>query len=529
MGSRGISQVEGVPAEPLQQDWIRPNPNYKIPNITLKDPANKRLRVITIGGGMSGICMAYKIQEQMQNVEHQVYERNADIGGTWYENRYPGCDVPSHAYTFPWAPNPDWPRFLAHSDDIRAYVHKVVDKFGLGKYFKVNHQVAGCWWDAERAKWKVKVEIVKPKLDWSSTAPLEVIDSFWDECDFLQHATGILNRWDLPKIKGISRFRGRLVHTAGWPDDFWENEWKSKRIAVIGSGASSVQTVPTMQLVDNVGNNYECEFHSEEAMEPFADQAPNLDSEEEKRDFRAHPEKLVEHIKSVEKAFNSRWNHNLMGTPEQLAMKEAVRNRMRSLIKEDKIFEKMTPDFPVNCRRLVVVTLMTPGDPYMKAIQEDNVEVRFTSVDEITEDGVIGGDGVEHKVDAIVCATGFDCTHRPRFPVVGRNGVDLREKWKDFAEGYFGVACPDMPNWVTFLGPNWPVAAGSIMAALDANGEYAIMLMRKLQDELVKSICPSQKATDEFNEHTQTWGVGTVWGQPCRSWYICISSFTSIS
>ena len=463
-----ITLTEGYDPNPDAKSWIRPNAKYKIPNITLRDPANKKLRVITIGAGMSGICMAYKIQEQMHNVEHQIYERNANIGGTWWENRYPGCacDVPSHAYTFPWAPNPDWPRFLAHSADISAYIDRVVDNFDLRKYIKTNHQIAGCWWDPTLSKWKVKVQIVEPKLDWSSTAPLNVLEEFWDECDFLEHATGILNRWDYPKIPGLDKFKGRVVHTAGWPSDYQEEKWKGQRVAVIGSGASSVQTVPTMQphvshldvfvrtpiwfiqIADNFGNNHEY-------------------SVEERADFRAHPEKLVAHIKAAESFFNARWNHNLVGTREQKEIKAMVEKRMREMIKDDKIYEKITPDFPVNCRR------MTPGDPYMKAMQEPNVSMNFCAATEITESGVIGADGVERKdIDTIVCATGFDVSHRPRFPIVGRNGINLQDKWKDAAEGYFGVCCPDMPNWCTFIGPNWPVAQGSIMGALDEPGGY---------------------------------------------------------
>lgn len=315
MGDASSATVPlGYEPDPSLGSWIRPNPDYKIPNITLHDPNNKKLKVITIGAGMSGIAMAYKIQERLKNVEHQIYEKNADLGGTWFENRYPGCacDVPSHAYTFPWAPNPDWPRFLAHSKDIRAYVDRVVDNFDLRKCIKTNHQITGCYWDPDRAKWKVKVEVVEPKTDWSSVAPLKVIDSFEDECDFLQHATGILNRWDYPKISGIEKFKGRLVHTAGWPDDFGEEQWKDQKIAVIGSGASSVQTVPTMQphvkhldvfvrtpvwfvqIAENYGNNHEY-------------------SEEDKKDFREHPEKLVAHIKALEDLFNSRWDHNIIG------------------------------------------------------------------------------------------------------------------------------------------------------------------------------------------------------------------------
>lgn len=128
------------------------------------------------------------------------------------------------------------------------YAEKVVDDFGLRKYIKMNHQVAGCWWNESTSTWKVKIDIVEPKKDWSSTEPLKVIDSFWDECDFLLHATGILNRWDYPKIPGLEDFEGRVVHTAGWPDNYGEEEWKDDTVAIIGSGASSIQTVPTMQV-----------------------------------------------------------------------------------------------------------------------------------------------------------------------------------------------------------------------------------------------------------------------------------------
>lgn len=134
------------------------------------------------------------------------------IENSWFENRYPGvaCDVPSHAYTFPWAPNAEWPRLLAPAKDIMDYIDKVIDRCGLAKYINVNHQVAGCCWDDERGKWKVKVQTVEPKMDWSSTEPLKVLSEFEDECDVLLHATGLLNRWKYPEIPGLGDFKGRV-------------------------------------------------------------------------------------------------------------------------------------------------------------------------------------------------------------------------------------------------------------------------------------------------------------------------------
>jgi cation diffusion facilitator CzcD-associated flavoprotein CzcO len=155
--------------------------------------------------------MAYKISQQCHNVEHVIYERNPSIGGTWFENRYPGCacDVPSHAYTFPFAPNASWPRFLATAADVLVYLEKVTTRLDLKKYIKLNHQVASCIWDDNKGKWKVKVEIVEPKMDWSSRESLKVVGTFEDEADVLLCATGPLNRWDLPDLEGLESFKGR--------------------------------------------------------------------------------------------------------------------------------------------------------------------------------------------------------------------------------------------------------------------------------------------------------------------------------
>jgi len=249
-----------------------------------------------------------------------------------------------------------------------------------------------------------------------------------------------------------------------------------------------------VQILDNFGNNYEY-------------------TEEERSFYQKNPDRLVAHIKELEDGFNKRFNHNIIGSPEQKALAKMVEARMREIIKDETILKGILPDFPVNCRR------MTPGDPYMAAIQQPNVTLHFTGVSRITPEGVIGANGVERKCDTIICATGFDVGFKPRFPVVGKNGVDLQDKWSEFAEAYFGLACVDMPNWITFLGPNWPIAAGSIMGALDANGDYAIQCIKKVQNENLKSFSPKKEVTDKYNEHTQTWAKEVVWGQGCRTWY----------
>lgn len=408
------------------------------------DPKNRRLRVLSIGAGVSGILMAYQIQKLCGNVDHIIYEKNEDIAGTWLENRYPGCacDIPSHAYTYNFALNPDWPKFFSHAPDIFAYLEKVVETFGLRKYMNFNIEVVGCYWQEEKGEWLVKLREHRPGQE-----PRE----FEDHCHMLLHGTGLLNNFKWPDIPGLKdRFKGKVVHTASWPKDYQEKEWANDRVAVIGSGASSIQTVPTMQkhakhldvfvrtgvwfveLASNTGQN-------------------KIYSQEERDTFRHDPKALVAHAKSIEDQVNGLWGAFYEGSEAQQMAKQMFTTRMSEWIKDERLLKGFTPEFGVGCRRI------TPGDPYMLAIQEENVDVHFTPVVSCTEDGVVGEDGVERKVDTIVCATGFDVTYRPRFPIIGKNGVNLADKWKGCPEAYLGVCIPDMPNLVTFIGPSWPV------------------------------------------------------------------------
>lgn len=155
----------------------------------------------------------------------------------------------------------------------------------------------------------------------------------------------------------------------------------------------------------------------------------------------------------------------------------------------------------------------------MRAIQEPNVDVHFNAVNKITENSVVDTDGNEKKVDTIICATGFDVSYRPRFPIVGQNGVELGEKWKQCPESYLGLAVPDIPNFITFVGPTWPVENGSVMGPLGFVGEYAIKMIKKMQNEFIRSMTPKQDVTDLFNAHTQEFIKQTVWASDCRSWY----------
>jgi cation diffusion facilitator CzcD-associated flavoprotein CzcO len=181
------------------------DPGYQIPNAPIDSPKNRKVKVLGIGAGASGIMMAYKIQKFCDNVDFKILEKNQDIGGTWLENRYPNCacDIPSHAYSFKWALNPDWPKFFSQAPDIWEYLDRVCKTFNLRQYMAFNSKVTSCRWDAESGKWIVKYE----RTVDGTVLNLE------ETCDVLLHATGVLNRPKWPQIGGLDKFKGKVSLT----------------------------------------------------------------------------------------------------------------------------------------------------------------------------------------------------------------------------------------------------------------------------------------------------------------------------
>ncbi|EFQ97210.1 4-hydroxyacetophenone monooxygenase [Nannizzia gypsea CBS 118893] len=482
-----------------------PSQGYEIDKEAMFDGYSRKIKVLTIGAGISGIMMAYNIQKHCPNVEHVVYEKNYDIGGTWLENRYPNCacDAPSHAYIFNFAPNPEWNNVYSYATDVWAYLDRVCKVFDLRKYMIFNTKITGAYWEESCGQWRVTL---------SQTAADGSKKDIEEWCHVLLNASGFLNEHKWPNVPGLDRFKGRLIHTAAWPKDYQKEEWNGESVAVIGSGASSIQTVPGMQpYVKHIDIFVRTGTWFATIAGNKGDNAAY--SEEEKKRFRSDPQALIEHCKSWEDQINGIWGMFYTGSPAQQAVRKMYEQRMAECIKDERLLKGFMPSFGVGCRRI------TPADPFMAAIQQDNVDVHFTAVGEITEDGLVGADGTKRRADTIICATGFDTSYRPKFPFVGQGGVDLREKWEAHPESYLGLGVPGFPNMVSFFGPTWPVHNGSVVGPLMEAGRYAVKFIRKIQNEEIHSISPRQDVTDAFNEHVQAWSKHTIWTDSCRSWY----------
>lgn len=198
----------------------------------------------------------------------------------------------------------------------------------------------------------------------------------------------------------------------------------------------------------------------------------------------------------------------------QELFRQSMRTRLGDSEKGRKAADMLLPDFPVGCRR------QTPGPGFLEALIRDNVEIRWDDCEEITATGIKTRTGEEKEYDVIVCATGFDTTFQPAFPLVGRNGVNLADKWKSGQpKAYFGIAVPDMPNYFCFVGPNSPISNGSLVIGIQTTAIYIYKWLEKMQTENLKSFEVLDDVNEEYNQHVQKYMERTVWTRGCRSWY----------
>lgn len=443
----------------------------------LESPLNKprKLKVVCIGGGFSGLMLAYDHQHgpnpMSQFIDLTIYEKNADIGGTWLENTYPGvaCDVPAHIYTFPFEPNPHWTRFYASGPEIWAYIKKTSQKYNLERDVQVNSKVLSSIWDDVAGKWHLRIQ----KND------LSILET---DADILISGAGFLNKWSWPQIKGLHTFGGTLLHSAAWKPDL---DWANKRVAIIGNGSSAVQLLPEIQPTAASVVNFvrsplwiSSNFASE-----FTPEGVNFDYDEASRNnFEENPEQLHDLRHRIEHAFNQLFYSLLKGSPQQVGAHALFTKQMAERLNHDPwLCEKLIPKFEVGCRRL------SPGDSYLTAIQAKNVSLELSPIEAIGASGIkTQKDSEEQPFDIIICATGFDVSFCPSWDMQGKDGIKLADQWKDHPEAYFGTVVPNMPNFFMVNGPNSPLAHGSLLSAMYFTVEYILKWCEKISTQDIK-------------------------------------------
>jgi len=483
----------------LPTEWI---PLYKKP---MRTPTRK-LRVVVIGAGISAMNLAYKIYHEHalypNVVELCMYDANEQLGGTWLVNTYPGvaCDVPAHIYTFPFEPNPDWSAYYASGGEIRDYFNRVVAKYDLARDVKCGHRVERAAFDEERGRWALTVGTKDGSIE--------------DECDVLISATGFLSKWRWPSIPGLHDFKGELMHSAAWDPTFDE---AGQRIAVIGNGSSAIQIVPQMvEKAAHLTNFVRRPTYITPGLGSaiIGGQTQYYYSEEEKRSFRDNPQELKEYRKRIQAGSNKAFDMFVKDSTAQEQGRKQTADMMRQKLGgDDDLAKKLTPDYEVGCRRA------TPGPGYLESFKRDNVSLVTDSIECIESGGIRTVDGRLHECDTIVCATGFDVSHRPHWPLIGKHGITLSEAWKDEPTSYLSMAASGFPNFFMFSGPNAPVGHGSLMAGLGWIADWICQWVRKMAEEDIKFVDVKPEVVEEFNAYADEIMQTLVWSGGCQSWY----------
>ncbi|KAI1818269.1 FAD/NAD(P)-binding domain-containing protein [Poronia punctata] len=470
----------------------------------LKSPIHdeRQIRIAVIGAGASGLLLAYQIQKHFNNYMLTVYEKNPAVAGTWYENRYPGCacDVPSHNYTWSFEPKTDWSSVYPGRDEIFEYFEGFAKKYQLYRYIQLQHQVVGAYWNNSRAGYDLKIkDLVQDKI-------------VEDRCDILINAGGVLNNWRWPDIPGLKGYKGTLLHAARWDESV---ELKGKRVGLIGNGSTGVQLLPFLQ---EICSNVTVFIRQPGWVSPVQGLQQHQFSEEERWKFATNPGALQTYRKTVENGLNGMFSVYLKGTKLSEETRQYILGQMREKLGDNKhLAEQLIPKFSFGCRRL------TPGPGYLEALTKPNVRVSYGNIKAITERGclVTEDDGNEHEhcVDMLVCATGFDTSFRPRFPIVSHTGVNLQDKWATKAESYLGVAAAGFPNYMCTLGPNSPIGNGPVLAAVEAQVEWICRMIDRYQTTNIKMFTPKEEAVRDFVEFKDQFMEKTVWTDDCHSWY----------
>ncbi|TFK39761.1 hypothetical protein BDQ12DRAFT_649180 [Crucibulum laeve] len=488
MTNDNVSPPNGVqPGTASHQDSILQKPIHE----------ERPLKIICVGAGASGLLLAYKLQRSFEKFDLTLYDKNDEISGTWYENKYPGCacDVPAHTYTWSFEPKTDWSSVYAGSDEIYTYFDNFAEKYGLRKYCKLQHEVSGATWNETKGGWDVQV------------TDLRTGDIVSDYCDFFINASGVLNAWKWPTIPGLENYKGQLLHTARWDTSV---DLTGKHVGLIGNGSSAIQVLPAIHSKVNKITTF---LRSPAWVSPAQGIEQHIFTEEEQRKFADDPEAHLTYRKFAEEQLNSLFTMFFADSDVQKATFDSMVAVTKEKLKNSDLETKLIPKWAVGCRRI------TPGIGYLETLGSEKVEIVYGGIQRITEHGCFCEDGQEYPVDVLICATGFDTSYRPRFPIVGVDGKNLAEEWSQEAKSYLGMAVSDFPNYLVIVGPNSPIGNGPVLIAIEAQIDYMLKLIDRWQTENIYSMSPKMEAVDDFIAHKDQFMEKTVWIQECRSWY----------
>ena len=470
--------------------------------------AARAFSVVIVGAGMSGLVAAHRLDQA--GVPYTVFEKNSDVGGTWFENRYPGCrvDVPNHLYSYSFLQRPDWPQRFTEQHLLLDYFRDAADTLDLRKHIQFGAEVLDATYREDTADWAVRVRASDGREE---TVIANVVIS----------AVGQLNKPRLPDIVGRDSFAGVSLHSARWDDDV---DITGKRVAVIGTAASGIQLIPA--IADEVA-----ELHVYQRTPNWFMPTPDYHA-----DTPAGMQWMLDNVPTYSEWYRLslfwRLSEGMLAAarvdPGWQQDGRAVSQRndsLRALLTEylelqfadaPDLVSRVLPDYPPLAKRILL-----DNGIWASTLKRDHVSLISERIDEITPDGVVAG-GQLREVDVIVYATGF---HASEFltplRIKGRDGLDLHEQWNGDARAFLGLTVPGFPNLFCMYGPNTNlVANGSIIYFSECEVQYILSAIRLLLDRGAGALDCRRDAHDAYNVAVDEANARMAWGAASvNTWY----------
>jgi cation diffusion facilitator CzcD-associated flavoprotein CzcO len=455
------------------------------------EPPRRHAHIIVIGGGIAGVAAAVRFRRQGWD-DFLVLERGKEVGGTWRDNTYPGaaCDIPSHLYSYSFAPNPNWKRSFSSQWEIHDYLRGVAQRYHVHDKHVFDCEVTDARWHDDAARWELQTS--------KGRFTANVLVGAW----------GALCEPSLPDIPGLDTFEGPIFHSARWNH---EVDLTGHKVAVIGTGASGIQIVPA--IAEQVAD-----LRVYQRTAPWI--LPRLErrySTLERLAFRRLPffQRLLR--------ATFYWAHEaqavgLAKNPKLLKPVELLcRAKLRREVRDPAVRRRLRPDYRLGCKRILI------SNSYYPTFNHSHVQLVTEEIEKVGVDSIVTADGSTHETDAIVLATGFHVTDSPIYrKVFGRHGKSLGEVFdKVGRKCYKGTAVAGFPNLFILVGPNTGLGHNSMIFIIECQVNYLVDAIATMRRRRIRSVEVRDDAQDRFSIMLQDRLSRSVWNTGgCASWYI---------
>lgn len=469
----------------------------------------KKFRVAVVGAGMSGLVMAHRLAQAQ--IPFVIFDKNKEVGGTWWENVYPGCrlDTSNFAYSYAFAQKNDWPYQYSPQETILDYLREVTELCDLRKFIRFETEVESMEYDQHRKTWSVTV---KPASGLPETSEFQAVIL----------AVGQLNRPIIPDIPGRDLFSGPVFHSARWRQDI---DLSDRKVAVIGTGASAFQIVPSIASSVRQLSVYQRtpawmlpapNYHKPlpEGLAWLFRHLPYYSNWYRFYQFWISSENRLSFF-MVDEA----WNKNDSVSSNNERLRQALFDHLvPQYVDRPDLLEKVVPSYPPGAKRM-----LRDNGVWAEALKRDNVELITTPIDRMTSSVIETADGIQRETDIVIFATGFDASNfYVPMKIVGKDGLNLHEFWKGDARAGLGGCVPGFPNLFSLFGPNAAlVVNGSIFFMSECASNYILGCMRTLLQDGHDTMEIEREVFDDFVSEVDAENRRFAWGGVSRvnSWY----------